>query len=294
MRTIFAFVTMMLLVAPAMAGMNTLYTSYTTLGGFCLDNHTLYFGEWDSVTALSLEDLTTAVVGSMPASINNTFIAMRDGTLYSAHDTSFSAPYPSAFGAFDEAGTFSSLVTLNGAYDGAVSPAGLCYMVVNPGYAGSRIWQVDWSTGATLEIANIGGYSGGLAFDSAGNLYYAEQTYGQIVKFDSADVAAGGLTLADSEVVVSGVWAGYLGFDARDVLYASSGASLLKFDAAGNSSIVATGSYLGQFVFGGEDTIYALDTNWGTFTTSVQAISVPEPMTLSLLMLGGLAMLRRN
>ena len=45
MRTIFAFVTMMLLVAPAMAGMNTLYTSYTTLGGFFFFFHTLYLGE---------------------------------------------------------------------------------------------------------------------------------------------------------------------------------------------------------------------------------------------------------
>ena len=112
MRTIFAVITMMLLIAPATAGMNTLYTSSTTLGGLCLDNDTLYFGEGASVTAMSLTDLTTTVAGSVPASIKNTFVAVQDGTLYSVHDTSFSAPFPSAFGSFDGVGAFSSLVTL--------------------------------------------------------------------------------------------------------------------------------------------------------------------------------------
>ena len=60
-----------------------------------------------------------------------------------------------------------------------------------------------------------------------------------------------------------------------------------------NCDDIAAGG-IGQFIADG-DTIYAVDTDWGSYSSTLEAITVvPEPATLSMVLLGGFAIWRRK
>ena len=98
-------------------------------------------------------------------------------------------------------------------------------------------------------------------------------------------------------VSVLEITAGYIGFDATGNLLATTGFgfNLGRYDLTSQIKIddIAAGG-IGQFIADG-DTIYAVDTDWGSYSSTLEAITVvPEPATLSMVLLGGFAIWRRK
>lgn len=274
-----------------------LYSSagtYTTIGGLDLDAGKLYFGQYTDIKSLNLSDNSTQTVGTIPANAGNSLVVRNSGTTYTSYGTSYSSPYPYKMGYIDASGSYVNQLDEEGIYDCAVNSSGECYIVANPGALGSKILKYDWSDGSTIEIADIGGYSGGVTFDSLDNLYYAEQTNGEVLMFTADEVAAGGLT-ADDGISVLDITVGYISFDAYDNFYATTdwGATFAKYDLSTQSLVeeIAYGG-IGKFIVDGGG-IYLIDTDWAEYASTIQHV-VPEPATMVLLGLGGLLLRKRR
>jgi hypothetical protein len=272
--------------------------TYTTCGGLDIDSGSLYFGNYSEIKSLNLSDNSVSTVGSIGGNAGNALVVRHSNLTYTAYGTSYDEPYPYKMGYIDGEGTYNNQLDEDGIYDAAVSPNGDCYIVANPDALGSQIFKYDWTTGATTLIADIGGSSGGLAFDDAGNLYYADQGEGErdasILKFTAMEVAAGSLDASDADSFFD-IAAGYIVLDDDGVLYATTGwgATLAKYDFSTESMIeeIAYGS-IGKLMLDG-DYIYAIDTDWGSYSSTIQRI-VPEPATIILLGLSGLWLRRRR
>ncbi len=138
----------------------------------------------------------------------------------------------------------------------------------------------------------------GLAFDSSGNLYVANQINGTIEKFDSSrngTIFASGLDHPEG-----------LAFDSSGNLYVADWGSIDKFDSGGNMSTfasgldypeglafdssgnlyVADGGSIDKFDSGGNMSIFAS----GLYEPTFIATQVPEPATLLLLGLGAVVL----
>jgi hypothetical protein len=274
-----------------------LYSSagtYTTIGGLDLDAGKLYFGQYTDIKSLNLSDNSTQTVGTVPANAGNSLVVRKNGTTYTSYGTSYSSPYPYKMGFITGDGTYFNQLDEDGIYDCSISPSGDAYIVASPDALGSRIFKYDWGTGSITEIADVGGYSGGVAFDSLGNLYYAEQTSGEILMFTTAQVATGGLTVSDG-VSVLDITAGYIGFDADDNFYATTdwGATFAEYDLSAQSLVeeIAYGG-IGKFIVDGGD-IYLVDTDWSSYASTIQHV-VPEPASVVLISLGGLLLRKRR
>jgi hypothetical protein len=274
-----------------------LYSSagtYTTIGGLDLDTGKLYFGQYTNIKSLDLSDNSTRIVGTIPSNAGNSLVVRNNGATYTSYGTSYNSPYPYKMGYIDADGDYVNQLDEDGIYDCAVNSSGECYIVANPDALGSKIFKYNWSNGNTTEIADIGGYSGGVAFDSLGNLYYAEQTNGEVMKFTADKVAAGGLTIDDG-ISVLDIIAGYIGFDSDDNFYATTdwGGTFGKYDLFSQSLVeeIAYGG-IGQFIVDGGD-IYLIDTDWSAYASTIQYV-VPEPASVVLLSLGGLLLRKRR
>lgn len=260
----------------------------TIIGGLELDAGKLYFGQYTDIKSLDLSDNGTQVVGTIPDNVDNSLVVRHNGATYTSYGASYNYPYPYKMGYINGGGSYINQLDEDGIYDCAVNSLGDCYIVASPDALGSKILKYDWSDGSTTEVADIGGYSGGVAFDSFDNLYYAEQTNGQILKFTATEVATGGLDISDADVVLS-ITAGYICFGADDGFYATTGwgATLAEYDLSTQSLVeeIAYGG-IGKFTLDG-DNIYLIDTDWVDYASTIQHV-VPEPATVVLLGLGGL------
>ncbi len=193
------------------------------------------------------------------------------------------------------AATVVATITFN--FDCAFSPSGKLYVSAAPGAFGtSQVLLLDPMNGATSVIANLAGPSGPIAFDAAGNLYYAEASAqfpapaGQqsIYRFGAAAVAAaeGGLdlTFAHGTVFGAGVTSvADLAFDGQgDLIYVDGGSTweldpgglpkLLLGSEAGFNSITTLAyrddpgpGWFEPFQTGGDGTLAAISTDFFSF-----------------------------
>ncbi len=280
-------------------GSSTVYSGsgspQSIFGGLAYDGGNLYVGQGTDLVTIDVSDNSAQVSGTLPGAVANSLVARYDGTTYTSYANTFSSPYPYMIGYIDGAGVYQNQLTENGIYDMAISSGGDAYIVADPtGLGQSQIFQYDLGTGAATLAASIGGYAGGLAFDSQDNLYYADQSGTGILKF-SVD-GLGVLDMSSSDSVL-GVTAGYIGFDGSDNFYATTGygATFSQYDLSLGSLVknIAYGG-IGQFAFDG-DSIYLLDTDWGAYASTAYEVSaVPEPATIVMLGIGGLGFIRRR
>ncbi len=276
------------------------YGTYTTIGGLDIEGGQLYFGNYDEIKSLDLSNDGVSTVGDIGSNASNALVARHSGLTYTAFGTSYNNPYPHKMGYIDGTGTYVNQLEEDGIYDVTVNSQGDCYIAANPDALGTKIFAYDWDTGATSLVADIGGYSGGLAFDSAGNLYYADQGIyesrdASILMFTAAEILAGGLDVNDTDSVL-GIAAGYIGFDDDGALYATTGygSTLSKYDIDAQLLVdeIAYGG-IGKFLLDG-DYLYAIDTDWADYYSTIQLITVPEPATIVLMCFAGLLVRKRN
>ncbi|MBN2216831.1 MAG: PEP-CTERM sorting domain-containing protein [Pirellulales bacterium] len=279
-----------------------LYSSagtFTVIGGLDCHDGELYFGQSTEINSLDLSDLTSTKVGDVSSIAGNSFVTVKPdtGVVYTSYGTSYDFPYPYTAGYLDTSGAFVAQLNMDGIYDAAVNSVGQLFIVANPGADGSFIYEYDWSNGSTRTVANVGGWSGGLAFDADDNLYYAADT-GRVVRFDAADVAAGDLTMADAATALELASPGYLAFDDDGNLFATNydgGTKLNLYDLDTQTKIADVADGGGKMVWT-NGVLYTIDTTWGmdSFSTIEAITAVPEPGTLALLAMLGVMLVGRR
>jgi hypothetical protein len=219
--------------------------TFSVLGGLALDNGVAYFTQGTDVLALQLHDLSVVDIGDIAANVDVSAVEREAGRTYVSYSSSFSRPFPYFTGYINAGGVFTNTWVENGVWDVARSPAGELYFSANPDPSdfstnppylgsGSAVFRYNPANDTTTQVLAAGGYTGPVAFDTTGNLYYGDQSLGQVWRFTPAQLSAGGLTSADAEVVLTGVFASSLAFDGRGDLYVAAGfpSTLHRYDLA--------------------------------------------------------------
>jgi len=204
---------------------------------------------------------------------------------------------------FDSSGNGSAFGPGLGAEDIALDSRGNLYE------ACSDIWWTIYKVSPRGQVSMFADYPGpmgsghvsGLACNSSDNLYVSFGS--QITKFDSS----GHQSIFASSLSVEGI-----AFDSSGNLYAACGSTIKEFDSNGNMSIFASGlSGIWDLACGSSGNIYAINNDSGTiekfdssgnmsiFASGLNnpcgiAVLVPEPTTILLLGLGGMALVRRR
>lgn len=201
---------------------------YDTVGQFVLisgldaDDSAAYVSAGTNIWAVNITNGVAASAGTLPPNVNAGFVRLRDGDLHAAYDQSFAFPFPSRHGIIDSFGDFQDRGGLDGIYDAAVNSQQELFIAANPGSSGAKIFRYDPVTTSAVEIINVGGFSGGIAFDAQDRLYVATQNGNGVLRFTGAQLTAGNLAASDGEMVVF-INASYLTVDRHGRLYAVSG-----------------------------------------------------------------------
>ncbi|QBG48140.1 PEP-CTERM sorting domain-containing protein [Verrucomicrobia bacterium S94] len=291
--------------------------TFTTYSGMALGGDTLYFGNFDTVRTYDLGSGTSGVLANVGSAADITAFGMVGSSLHISQTLSYASPYPSNIGSVDGSGLTPVLTSgtqlgeaTYAVYDAAVYN-GSYYFSANLGVvtngspvsgttSGTRIYRLDGSS--VTEIADVGDVSGGLTFDENGNLYYAAQTGDGVVRFDAADVSAGGLDLSDATTVVN-VTGSSIDFlsTGEMVITTGFGQEMASYDIATGlktHDIASTSGadFMGKFVVDEDDTIHVISTDWGAYESSLSSIVIPEPSSVVLMVAGagGLVWFRRR
>lgn len=205
-------------------------------GGLTLDvdGHAMYAGSGTNLFQWPFPFTGSfAPFAAIPPGTDISALAAVTGDVFAARGTSFSYPFPHELGRV-RGGAYTNLLALDGLFDAAASWYGNLFLAANPGGAGTQLFQYDPQSATLTSIVTNGGYSGGTTFRDGDGLYYADQNNGAIVRYADTNLAVVPLDAAPAPgtapqldphpvVVASNVWGGYLAFDARDRLLATTG-----------------------------------------------------------------------
>ena len=197
-------------------------TSYTYIGGLTVNGQYAYFGEGDSkIMRQHLGTGATNHIGTLPPpGVGASYVAWVDDRLHVgyAEDYSFPTPPFCRLGWINESGDFDYQTGINGVFDAAADSSGAFYINAATAVGNTRIYRYDIASTSLTHVITIGGFSGGIAFDSQDRLYVADNNNGVILRFTPLQLSAGNLSAADGEQIYH-AYAGYLAFDHLDRLY---------------------------------------------------------------------------
>jgi hypothetical protein len=147
-------------------------------------------------------------------------------------------------------GTTSLLATIANNYDLDFG-GGVGWLSADPGFVGNRIFKLDLSTGATTQVLNSTDFSGPVALDASGRLYYGATAFGaggNVYQYSAAEANAGGLTLDAGHVLSSNSGNAYFDLDPLSGLYQTdfSTVKLLNLTTGTVASVGSTSDTIGN------------------------------------------------
>lgn len=231
------------------------------------------------------------------SSVFGSFVRLNAGKLYLGENT------VGTIRTFDLSNSnVSLLATVGGNYDLDFG-GGYGWLSVNPGYATfavqNEVQKLNLTSGLTTTVLTSSDYSGPLALDGAGALYYGATMYGaggDIFKYSAAELAAGGLGLDAGHNYIENPGNAYFSYGSDGALYSTNFTSIIRntLGAVPSSEAWATSSQFIGNLAEESGTVFATVTDYGTNRSSVFAV-VPEPATAACLLLGsGMLFLRRR
>ena len=197
-------------------------------------------------------------------------------------------------------GTTSPLATVLGNYDLDFG-GGAGWLSANPGFAGNKIFKLDLSSGATTQVLGSGDYSGPVAVDAAGQLYYGATGFivgGNIYRYSSVEANAGGLTLDAGHVWSPNSGNAFFDLDGSQGLYQTDFSTVNRFNLA-TGAATAVGSSTNSIgnLASASGVLAVTVTSYGvTAATNQSAVFavVPEPSSAMLFAFGVIILARRR
>ncbi len=238
--------------SPLVTVVEVLEVPGAAISAFDVTPTAVIYGSGGVISSYDLDSAVTTVLGgpSSPGSFGFSALIQHpsNGAVYFADDK-----FPDYELGRLLSGNYTLQNTAGGVFDYAVNPfTGALLVAANPGGFSPQaaIFSYDLATGTLTERITTGGYSGGLAFDADGNLFYGFSNFldplavPSVFQFSASSVegfltSATPGTLADATVAVLGVNAGRIsvGNDgtivARSLRGDFSGTDLLVFNANG-------------------------------------------------------------
>lgn len=197
-------------------------------------------------------------------------------------------------------GTTSTLATVAGNFDLDFG-SGVGWLSANPGFAGNKVFKLDLASGATTQVLGSADYSGPVAVDASGQLYYGATAFGaggKIYRYSSAEANAGGLSLDAGHVWSPNSGNAYFDLDASKGLYQTDFTSVNLFNllSATSTPVGSSANSIGSLA-SASGALAVTVTSYGvTSATDRSAVFavVPEPSSGLLLALGVLVLARRR
>ncbi|MHB9037507.1 MAG: hypothetical protein ACYC64_12645 [Armatimonadota bacterium] len=279
--------------------------AFAFLGGFdILPNGNYVVNDGHSIREVKTDGTDGQVFYSYAAPVYGSFVRVNNNTLYFGDSSTGSSKIMSSS---LSGGSASVLATLTNNFDMDFFN-GDAFVT-----AGDSVYMLD-SNGGLDAIATVDGYSGPLAFDAQGSLYYAPSNYpnpATVLKWSSAEVAsavgAGVLGIPDADVVTSVGGAYGFAFDGQGQLLITNNSSspvLQVFDGTDVSTIATFNvpntnypslTFIRERANGGLVVGCSyMDSDWNGYTIISEMQLVPEPTSImALTSLIGLAASRR-
>ncbi len=237
------------------------------------------------VTSTTLHDFGSAVYGS--------FVTLNAGKIYYGENSA------GTIRVHDVALNSDALLsTVANNYDLAIAPGGMGYLSENPGYAGNVAATLNLGSGATSVRLTSTDFSGPVASDEQGRLYYGGTAFGiggGIYRYSAAEVAAGGLTLDMGHQWVSNSNGNaYFAFNDGGNLWQTdfSGLGFFNTTTAAFTTIGSTTDSLGNLAADSAQLLASVTAYGASSSLDKSAVFrvVPEPAS-AILALAGLASL---
>lgn len=231
------------------------------------------------------------------STVFGSFVRLNAGKLYLGENTA------GTIRTFDLSNSSVSLLaTVGGNYDLDFG-GGYGWLSVNPGYATfatqNEVQKLNLTSGVTTTVLTSSDYSGPLALDAAGTLYYGATMYGaggDIFKYTAAELAAGGLGLDAEHNYIENPGNAYFAYGSDGALYSTDFSSIIRNTLGavpGSESWATSSQYIGNLAEKA-GTVFATVTDYGANRSAVFAV-VPEPATSACLLFGaGLLFFRRR